>query len=64
MLAGLLALGHPARVIGIDVGAQPERVRADIGRVGRDAAVVWIHTGGLPGLFAYPETMARLAALG
>jgi L-cysteate sulfo-lyase len=24
--------------------------------------VVWIHTGGLPGLFAYPETMARSSA--
>lgn len=135
MLAGLLALGHPARVIGVDVDAQPERVRADVCRVGRETAsllgiaerwrdervdlaaewsagaygvadetteeailmaartealaldpvyagkgmagliglarqgrfrasdvVVWIHTGGLPGLFAYPETLARLAA--
>jgi L-cysteate sulfo-lyase len=23
--------------------------------------VVWIHTGGGPGIFAYPETMARLS---
>lgn len=134
LLAGLLALGHPARVIGVDVDAQPERVRADVCRTGREAAallgvgerwddglvevaagwsgpaygvadaateeairlaarveglaldpvysgkgmagliglarqgrfrdvgtVVWIHTGGSPGIFAYPETMARLS---
>jgi L-cysteate sulfo-lyase len=134
LLAGLLALGHPARVIGIDVDAQPERVRFDVCRVGRQAAallgveslwrdesvevaaewsagaygvadqtteeavrlaarsealaldpvysgkgmagliglarqgrfrsggaVVWIHTGGSPGIFAYPTTMARLS---
>jgi L-cysteate sulfo-lyase len=132
LLAGLLALGHPARVIGIDVDAQAARVAADVCRVGREAAgllgaaerwddacvevagewcgpaygvpdattdeaialaarlegfaldpvyagkgmagliglaragrfgrdepVVWIHTGGVPGIFAYPETMAR-----
>ena len=35
---GLLALEHPARVIGVDVDAQPERVRADVCRVGRQAA--------------------------
>jgi L-cysteate sulfo-lyase len=135
LLAGLLALGHSARVIGVDVDAQPERVRADVCRVGREVAallgiehrwqnerveiaaewsagaygvadepteeairlaartealaldpvysgkgmagliglarqgrfsasdvVVWIHTGGLPGVFAYPETMARVSA--
>ncbi len=135
LLAGLLALGHTARVIGIDVDAQPERVARDVCRVGREAAamlgvehrwreecvevaaawsagaygvaddtteeairlaarcealaldpvyagkgmaglvglarqgrlrdggaVVWIHTGGLPGVFAYPTTMARLSA--
>ncbi len=134
LLAGLLALDHPARVIGVDVDAQPDRVRADVCRVGREAAallgvadrwddarvevapnwsagaygvadadteaairltarcealaldpvyagkgmagliglarqgrfadgapVVWIHTGGAPGLFAYPTTMARLS---
>jgi L-cysteate sulfo-lyase len=133
LLAGLLALGHPARVIGIDVDAQAARVAADVRRVGReaaallgvaarwddacvevvgdwcgpaygmpdattdeairlaarleglaldpvyagkgmagliglarawrfhaDAAVVWIHTGGVPGIFAYPETMVRV----
>jgi len=132
LLAGLLALGHPARVIGIDVDAQAARVAADVrsvgrgaaellgvaarwndacvevagdwcgpgygapdattdeaihlaarlegfaldpvyagkgmagliglaraGRFGRDEAVVWIHTGGVPGMFAYPDTMAR-----
>ena len=135
LLAGLLALDHPARVIGVDVDAQPERVRADVSRVGRQAAallgiehrwkeervevaaewsagaygvadetteeairlaaryealaldpvysgksmagliglsrqgrfgdgglVVWIHTGGGPGIFAYPATMARLSS--
>lgn len=135
LLAGLLALGHSARVIGVDVDAQPDRVRADVCRVGRAAAallgienlwqdwrveveaqwsasaygladqtteeairlaartealaldpvyagkgmagliglarqgrfptndvIVWIHTGGMPGMFAYPETMARLSA--
>jgi L-cysteate sulfo-lyase len=134
LVAGLLALQHKARVIGIDVDAQPERVRRDVCRVGREAAtilgvgaswddvlievaagwsgpaygvadatteeairlaarleglaldpvysgkgmagliglarqqrfresgpVVWIHTGGSPGIFAYPETMARLS---
>lgn len=134
LVAGLLALCHPARVIGIDVDAQPERVRADVCRVGREAArqlgvadrwddarvdvaagwsgpaygvadatteeairlaarceglaldpvysgkgmagliglarqgrfrdggpVVWIYTGGSPGIFAHPATMARLS---
>lgn len=134
LLAGLLALGHDARVIGVDVDAQPERVAADVQRVGRAAAgllgvadrwddalvrvvgdwsaghygvadaateeairlaarteglvldpvytgkgmagliglsqrvhfadgrpVAWIHTGGAPGVFAYPATMARLS---
>jgi L-cysteate sulfo-lyase len=132
LLAGLLALRHPARVIGIDVDAQAARVAADVRRVGREAAgllgvaarwydacvevagdwcgpgygmpdtttdeaialaarlegfaldpvyagkgmagliglaragrfgsdgpVVWIHTGGVPGIFAHPDTMAR-----
>jgi L-cysteate sulfo-lyase len=134
LLAGLLALGHPARVIGVDVDAQPARVHGDVCRIGREAAallgiarwqddrveiaadwsaggygiadrtteeairlaarsealvldpvyagksmagliglarqgrfrdggpVVWIHTGGTPGIFAYPDTMARLSA--
>jgi L-cysteate sulfo-lyase len=135
LLAGLLALDHPASVIGVDVDAQPERVRADVCRVGRQASavlgvehrwndesvevaaewsagaygvadettgdairlaarcealaldpvytgksmagliglarqgrfgsggsVVWIHTGGGPGIFAYPATMARLSS--
>ena len=134
LLAGLLALEHPAKVIGIDVDAQPGRVRADVCLVGRGAAallgvedrwddqlvdicaegsgggygiadgatenairmaarleglvldpvytgkalagliglarrgtfqtqqpVVWVHTGGGPGIFAYSNTMARLA---
>ena len=137
LLAGLLALGHPARVIGVDVDAQAARVAADVqrvgqkaarllnvatrwddacvevadawcgpaygvadaateeaialaarlegfaldpvyagkgmagliglaraGRFGRDEAVVWIHTGGAPGMFAYPDTMARAGQLG
>ena len=132
LLAGLLALGHPARVIGVDVDAQAARVATDVRAVGRAAAgllgvasgwddacvevaadwcgpgygvpdattdeairlaarlegfaldpvyagkgmagliglaragrfgqgdaVVWIHTGGMPGIFAYPEAMAR-----
>jgi len=135
LLAGLLALDHPARIIGIDVDAQPKRLAADIRRVGREAAallgierrwpedrievaaafsagaygiadvtteeairlaartealtldpvyagkgmagliglarrgrfdpdetIVWIHTGGLPGIFAYPDTMARVSS--
>jgi L-cysteate sulfo-lyase len=135
LLAGLLALRHPARVIGVDVDAQAERVARDVRRVGREAAelldvaerwddtvveiagdwcgpaygvpdvtteeairlvarlealaldpvyagkgmaglialaragrftghvpVVWIHTGGVPGVFAYPEAMARAAS--
>ena len=32
------------------------------GRFRRDDTVIWIHTGGLPGLFAYPAAMARAAA--
>jgi L-cysteate sulfo-lyase len=32
------------------------------GRFSRDDIVIWIHTGGLPGLFAYPAAMARAAA--
>ncbi len=132
LLAGLLAMDHPARVVGVEVDAQAARVRADVCRVGREAAamlgctakwddslvkvvgrwsgpaygvadatteeaiglaaqleglaldpvysgkgmagliglareglfaagepVLWIHTGGIPGIFAYPETMAR-----
>jgi L-cysteate sulfo-lyase len=131
----LCALDLPLRCIGIDVDAQPERVAADVRRVGHEAAgllgaaadwsdacvevvagfagpgygvpdagtleaiglaarlealaldpvysgkgmagligliragrfrrddtVIWIHTGGLPGLFAYPAAMARAAA--
>ncbi len=134
LLAGLLALGHPARVIGVDVDAQQARVASDVRRVGYQAAamlavagrwvdgdvevagewsgpaygepdasteeaialaahweglvldpvysgkamagliglarqgrfreggpVVWIHTGGTPGIFAYPRTISRLA---
>ncbi|MBV9568369.1 MAG: D-cysteine desulfhydrase family protein [Hyphomicrobiales bacterium] len=134
LLAGLLALKHGARVIGIDVDAQPERVRKDVCRVGHEVAallgieplwtdervevagdwsggaygaadetteeairlaarceglvldpvysgkamagliglarreqfreagpVLWIHTGGSPALFAYPDTMARIS---
>jgi L-cysteate sulfo-lyase len=137
LLVGLLALGHPARVIGIDVDAQVDRVRHDVQRIGRDAAallriekdwtdgtvevvgdwcgpaygvpdasteeaillaarleglvvdpvysgkgmagliglsrrgwfrdsrpVVWIHSGGAPGIFAFPETMGRIAGIG
>jgi len=134
LLAGLVALEHSARVIGVDVDAQPDRIAAEVSRIGREAAellgaadrwdearvevaadwsaggygaadaateeairlaarleglaldpvytgksmaavialarqgrfraggaVVWIHTGGGPGIFAYPETMARLS---
>lgn len=134
LIAGLLALGHPARVIGIDVDAQPAHVSANVRRIGRETAallnvgdrwnddfvevvsawsagrygvadesteaairlaarleglaldpvytgksmarligltqqgrfasgrpVVWIHTGGGPGIFAYAATMSRLA---
>jgi L-cysteate sulfo-lyase len=32
------------------------------GRFRDGGTVVWIHTGGLPGVFAYPTTMARLSA--
>jgi L-cysteate sulfo-lyase len=32
---------------------------ARTGRFGCDEPVVWIHTGGVPGIFAYPDTMAR-----
>ena len=31
------------------------------GRFSAGEPVVWIHTGGAPGLFAYPETMARVS---
>jgi L-cysteate sulfo-lyase len=40
LVAGLLALGHPARVIGIDVDAQPERVTGDVCRVGQEVAAL------------------------
>src|SRR5579875_2166621 len=117
LLAGLLALGHRARVIGVDVDAQSDRVASDVRHIAHEAAtmlgvgerwqnalteeaiclaarleglaldpvysgksmagliglarrgrfrddepVVWVHTGGSPGLFAYPVTMARAAA--
>src|SRR6185295_1732247 len=134
ILAMLAALRHPLRCIGIDVDAQPERVAADVKRIGRaaagllgvntrwtddvvevvagyagpsygvpdaatleaiglaarlealaldpvyagkgmagliglvrrghfskDDAVIWLHTGGSPGLFAYPAAMTRAA---
>ena len=32
------------------------------GRFDPDQTIVWIHTGGLPGIFAYPDTMARVSA--
>jgi L-cysteate sulfo-lyase len=31
------------------------------GRLGGPGPVVWIHIGGSPGIFAYPETMARVS---
>lgn len=135
IVAMLAALGSPVRCIGIDIDAQPERVAADVRRIGRGAAqllsteerwddalvevaagfagpaygvpddatleaialaarleglaldpvysgkgmrgliglirqgrfrstdvVVWIHTGGAPGLFAYPRAMALAAS--
>ena len=31
------------------------------GRFSDGAPVVWIHTGGAPGVFAYPDTMTRLS---
>jgi hypothetical protein len=31
------------------------------GRFAGGGSVLWIHTGGGPGIFAYPETMARSA---
>jgi L-cysteate sulfo-lyase len=40
LVAGLLALGHPTKVIGIDVDAQPARVRAEVCRIGREVAVL------------------------
>jgi L-cysteate sulfo-lyase len=134
LLAGLLALNHAARVVGVDVDAQPGRVRRDVCRLGREASalldiaslwrdehveiasdwsagaygvtdatteeairlaarceglaldpvysgkamagliglarrghfreggpVLWIHTGGSPGIFAYPAAIARLS---
>jgi L-cysteate sulfo-lyase len=134
ILAMLAASSYPLRCIGIDVDAQPERVAADVRRIGRAAAallgvetrwtdeaveivagyagpsygvpdaatleaiglaarlealvldpvyagkgmagliglvrsgrfskkdiVIWLHTGGSPGLFAYPAAMARAA---
>ena len=33
------------------------------GRFGTGEAVLWIHTDGVPGIFAYPETMTRSSAL-
>src|SRR5437879_13787115 len=36
--AMLCALDRPFRCIGIDIDAQPERVAADVQRVGREAA--------------------------
>jgi L-cysteate sulfo-lyase len=132
--AMLAALGHPFQCVSIDVDAQPERVAADVRRIGRAAAemlgiaaswddervevvsgyagpaygvpddgtleaialaarlealaldpvytgkgmagliglvrsgrftaqhtVIWLHTGGTPGLFAYPSVMAQAA---
>ncbi|MGH7076937.1 MAG: pyridoxal-phosphate dependent enzyme [Acetobacteraceae bacterium] len=40
LLAGLLAMGHPARVAGVDVDAQAARIRADVCRIGREAATL------------------------
>jgi L-cysteate sulfo-lyase len=31
------------------------------GRFSSDDTVIWLHTGGLPGLFAYPAAMDRAA---
>jgi L-cysteate sulfo-lyase len=33
------------------------------GGLGREHRVIWIHTGGLPGLFAYPAAIGRAARL-
>jgi len=32
------------------------------GRFGTDDTLVWLHTGGLPGMFAYPAAMMQAAA--
>jgi Pyridoxal-phosphate dependent enzyme len=40
LLAGLLALGHSARVIGVDVDAQASRVTKDVQGIGREAAAM------------------------
>jgi L-cysteate sulfo-lyase len=40
ILVALAALGMPTACIGIDVDAQPERVTADVRRVGREAALL------------------------
>jgi L-cysteate sulfo-lyase len=34
------------------------------GRFRPDETVIWVHTGGLPGLFAYPAAMNRAATIG
>jgi L-cysteate sulfo-lyase len=137
ILAMVAALGHGMGCIGIDVDAQPQRVAADVKKIGRAAAallgahdrwsddrveiaagyagptygvpdsstleaigvaarlealvldpvysgkglagliglvragrfskddvVVWVHTGGAPGVFAYPSVMAKAASQG
>jgi L-cysteate sulfo-lyase len=33
------------------------------GRFSKEDVVIWIHTGGSPGSFAYPAAMARAASL-
>jgi L-cysteate sulfo-lyase len=40
LLAGVLALGHSAWVIGVDVDAQAARVAADVRRMGHEAAAL------------------------
>ncbi|RMF37500.1 MAG: pyridoxal-phosphate dependent enzyme [Chloroflexi bacterium] len=36
---------------------------AERGRLGRDEPVIFLHTGGVPGLFAFPENVGRPAGL-
>ncbi len=47
----------------VELAGSGPRIGSSIeaGRFSADDTVVWLHTGGLPGLFAYPAAMNRAA---
>jgi 1-aminocyclopropane-1-carboxylate deaminase/D-cysteine desulfhydrase-like pyridoxal-dependent ACC family enzyme len=64
LLAGLAAIGHPARVIGIDVDAEPDVVAAEVRRIAEATLARLDPEGGLADDAAHIESGHAGAAYG